>query len=131
VSAIQYVRLYADADGESHMQKDLKIELTSANFIPPALPIEVSPIEPASTYGFLCVPPGYDGDWHPSPKCRWIFFLAGEMEFEVSDGQVHCTEPGSAMLLEDTTGKGHRSRVMSNTAAILATVQLYTWGHIQ
>jgi hypothetical protein len=87
------------------MQKDLKIELKSMVFVPPAPPIEVSPIESASTYdGFLCVPRAYDGDWHPSPKRQWIFFLAGEMEFEVADGQVHRAGPGSAMLLEDTTG---------------------------
>lgn len=75
MSSIQYVRLYADSAGESHMQKDLKIELTSMDFVPPAPPIEVSPIESASTYGFLCVPRAYDGDWHPSPKRHWIFSL--------------------------------------------------------
>lgn len=53
MSSIQYVRLYADSAGESHMQKDLKIELTSMDFVPPTPPIEVSPIESASTYGFL------------------------------------------------------------------------------
>jgi quercetin dioxygenase-like cupin family protein len=124
VSSIQYVRLYADSAGESHMQTDLKIELTSMDFVPPAPPIEVSTIESATTYGFLCVPRGYNGDWHPSPKRQWIFFLAGEMEFEVANGQVHRSGPGSAMLLEDTSGRGHRSRVVSDTAAVLAAVQL-------
>lgn len=124
MSSIEYVRLYAEPDGQSHMQKGLKIELTSADFVPPAPPIDVSAIEPATTYGFLRVPSGYDGDWHPSPKRQWIFFLSGEMEFEVVDGQVHRAGPGSAMLLEDTTGKGHRSRVVSGTAAVLAAVQL-------
>lgn len=124
MSSIEYVRLYADSAGKSHMRKGLKIELKSTDFVPPAPPIEVSPIESASTCAFLCVPCGYDGDWHPSPKRRWIFFLAGEREFEVVDGQVHRAGQGSAMLLEDTTGKGHRSRVASNTAAVLAAVQL-------
>jgi hypothetical protein len=32
--------------------------------------------------------------------------------------------PGSYMLTEDTTGHGHRSRVVSQTPALLAAVQL-------
>ena len=124
VSSIQYVRLYADSTGESRMEKGLKIDLTSMDFVPPAPPIDVSSIEPASSYGFLRVPSGYDGDWHPSPKRQWIFFLSGAMEFEVADGQVYRAGPGSVILLEDTSGKGHRSRVVSDTAAVLAAVQL-------
>jgi hypothetical protein len=33
-------------------------------------------------------------------------------------------EPGSAVLLEDTTGKGHRSRVIGDRDALLIAVQL-------
>ena len=106
------------------MQKDLKIELKSMDFVAPAPPIDVSPMESTSAYGFLCVPRGFDGDWHPSPKRQWVFFHAGEMEFEVADGQVHWAGPGSVMLLEETTGKGHRSRVVSDTAAVCAAVQV-------
>ena len=124
VSSIHSVRLYADSGGESHMERGPKIELTSMDFVPPAAPIDVSPIEPASSYGCLRLPSGWDGDWHPSPKRQWIFFLAGEMEFEVADGQVHRAGPGSVRLLEDTTGKGHRSRVVSDTGAVCAAVQL-------
>ena len=37
----QYVRLYADADGESHFL-DEEMELRSVNFAPPAPPLNVS-----------------------------------------------------------------------------------------
>ena len=124
MSSVEYVRLYADSGGESHMQKNLQIELTSADFVPPAPPIDVSSFKPASSYGFLRLPSGYDGDRHPSPKRQWIFFLAGEMEFEVSDGLLHRAGPGTAMLLEDTAGRGHRSRVVSDVATLLVAVQL-------
>ncbi len=54
----------------------------------------------------------------------WIFFLSGEMEFEASDGEVRPGVPGQAILLEDTTGKGHSSRVTGNADAVLALVQV-------
>jgi hypothetical protein len=46
------------------------------------------------------------------------------MEFQSSDGTVLQVNAGSAMLLEDTTGKGHRSRVIGDRDALLVAVQL-------
>jgi len=54
----------------------------------------------------------------------WIFCLEGHMEFQASDGNVLQVNPGSAMLLEDTSGKGHRSRVVGDRDALLVAVQL-------
>jgi quercetin dioxygenase-like cupin family protein len=54
----------------------------------------------------------------------WIFVLKGQMEFEATDGERHETVPGSALLLEDTTGKGHLSRVVGNESVVLSVVYL-------
>jgi len=105
------------------MEKNLKVELSSTNFVPPAPPIEISAIEPAASYGFLNVPAGYDGGWHPTPLRQWIFMLSGEMEFKVSSGATHRALPGSAILLEDTSGKGHQSRVLGKNDALFVGVQ--------
>ncbi len=122
--SIKYDRLYSAPDGKSRVQKDLEIELTTLDFVPPALPIDVSALEPASTYAFLILPAGFVGDWHPSPKRQWVFYLQGEMEYEAGDGSKWRVGPGSYMLTEDTTGQGHRSRVVSQTAALLVAIQL-------
>ena len=53
-----------------------------------------------------------------------MLYLAGEIEVEASDGEVRRFGPGSVTLVEDTTGKGHRSRVVGDTTALLAVVQL-------
>jgi hypothetical protein len=119
-----YVRLFADAEGNSHLERELALRLDSTNFVPPAPAIHVSQLQPAAAYAFLSVPAGYYGDWHPSPKRQWVFFLSGQMEFEVSDGARYLGVPGSRVLLEDTTGRGHRSRVMGAAAAVMAAVQL-------
>jgi hypothetical protein len=86
--------------------------------------IHVSALQPATAYAFLSVPADYFGDWHPSPKRQWIFFLSGQMEFEVSNGSCYLGVPGSTVLLEDTSGRGHRSRVIGNHPAVMAIVQL-------
>ena len=82
--------------------------MTLQNFAPPAQPFSVSALSPASQYGFLHLPAG------------WI----GEMHFEASNGEARNIAPGSALLLEDTIGKGHFSRVLGSRAATLAVVRL-------
>ena len=53
-----------------------------------------------------------------------MLYLAGEVEAEVSDGETRRIGPGSITLLEDTWGKGHRSRVVGDDEVLLAVVQL-------
>jgi len=122
-TTLSYVRLYPDSVGDSHFEP-VAIETFPHDFAPPAPSFNVSELAPASRYGFLCVPMGWIGDLHPSPLRMWIFLLSGEMEFEASDGQRHHLTPGGAVLLEDTIGKGHRSKVVGSAAAVLAVVHL-------
>jgi hypothetical protein len=118
-----HTRFYTDESGETHME-DVEGELTPQDFAPPAPPLFLSPFVPASRYGYLRFPAGWEGDWHPTPRRQMIIFLSGEVEGETSDGQRRRFGPGSAVLLEDTTGKGHRSRVVSDGDALAAVVQL-------
>ena len=120
---MQYIRVYADAAGESHFV-DVEVPLASVDFAPPAPPVNLSPFHSATRYGFLVGPPGWYGDWHPTPQRQIIFYLAGEVEAEVSDGEVRRFGPGSITLVEDTTGKGHRSRNVGVGEVLLAVVQL-------
>jgi len=121
MSVVRFVRLHADENGGSHMDA-LEIPIGSSGFAPPAPPMGVSSMEPAEGWRFLQLPAGWVGDWHPSPVRMWIFCLQGEMEFQTSDGGVFRAEAGSTMFLEDTTGAGHRSRVIGNRDALLVAV---------
>ena len=120
---MQYVRVYADAAGESHFE-DVAVPLASVDFAPPAPPVRLSPFSPAARYGFLVGPPEWYGDWHPAPQRQILFYLAGEIEAETSDGEVRRFGPGSVTLVEDTTGRGHRSRNVGTGDVVLAVVQL-------
>ena len=118
---VTFVRLHVDGAGESHMERQ-ELALAATDFAPPAPPMEVSSVQAAAGWRFLDLPPGWVGDWHPTPRRLWIFCLAGEMEFQAGDGAVHRVEPGSIMLLEDTKGKGHRSRVVGDRDTWLVAV---------
>ena len=123
MSVVRFVRLHADGAGESHMASE-ELGIKSSAFAPPAPPLGVSTMEPAAGWRFLHLPSGWVGEWHPSPNRMWIFCLGGDMEFQTSDGTVQRVEPGSSMLLEDTSGKGHRSRVIGERDVLLVAVQL-------
>lgn len=122
-STLAFGRIYADEDGESHFGA-LSFEMTERNFAPPAPAFRVSRMDEAVRQGFLVVPTGWVGELHPTPMRMWIFMLDGEMEFEASDGDRRSLVPGSALLLEDTHGKGHRSHVIGGNIATLAVVQM-------
>lgn len=120
---VEYRHLSVDEKGESHFQ-NRQVELTATTYAPPAPALDVSAITPATGCGFARLTPGWVGDWHPSPTRQWIFFLTGVMEFAASSGEVYYAGPGSAILLEDTTGKGHCSRVIGTKEAVVVIVHL-------
>lgn len=120
---LSFSRLEATPDGGSRFES-LAVPVELKDFAPPAQPFSVSPLSPALNCGFLHLPAGWLGDMHPSPLRMWIFVLEGEMLFEASNGESRHLTPGSALLLEDTIGHGHVSRVLGPHPATLAVVSL-------
>ncbi|MFC1683169.1 cupin domain-containing protein [Candidatus Zixiibacteriota bacterium] len=123
MNKVKYTRVFADSAGESHIE-DLEMVLTATDFAPPAPPLNLSQFIPATTLNFLSAPPGWSGDWHPAPRRQMMLDLAGQVDGETSDGTRRRFGPGDVVLLEDTTGKGHRSRVVGDQEALIAVVQL-------
>jgi hypothetical protein len=118
-----YPRLYADEHGESHFE-DVEIDLAAAEYAPPAPPLDLSSFTPATQFGFMRAPAGWSSAWHPSATRNIFFVLSGEWEVTASDGETRRFAAGSALLAEDTSGKGHTSRVLSNTDSLAVMVQL-------
>ena len=123
INVIKYVRVYADSTGESHFE-DLTINLNEIDFAPPAPPIFTSDLNPSSNYGFASVLSGWESEWHPAPKRQFMIYLSGTIEAEVSDGEIRQFGPGSITLVEDTIGKGHKSRVDGSDLVIGVVIQL-------
>lgn len=122
---LKYTRVYADEEGESHFE-DVEVGMSEVVFAPPAPPLRLSEFMESSRFSFLSAQPGWFGDWHPAPSRQFMLHLQGEVEAEVSDGEIRRFGPGSATLVEDTSGKGHRSRVVGEQEVLLAVVQLDT-----
>lgn len=120
---MKYTRIYSDATGESHFE-DLMVHVAPVEFAPPAPPLNMS--EPiASENTLLCSIPGdWEGSWHPSPKRQFYLQLSGRLEVQTSDGESRTFTTGSLVLLEDTSGKGHYSRVLGYSSVHAVFIQL-------
>ena len=96
--------MYADENGDSHFE-DVQKPLHSAGDIG-----FLSDAEAADKVIFRKVIPSYDYDFHTAPARQYIVLLNGEIEIETSLGEKRQIKAGNILLVEDTTGKGHRTR---------------------
>lgn len=101
---ISVVRIYSDTKGESHFE-DIEVPLREAGIIG-----NLSPEIQVRTLIFREVPATYDWDFHCAPERQYIVLLDGEIEIETSLGNKRTFRAGDILLVEDTTGKGHRTR---------------------
>ncbi len=101
---MKYFRIYAGPDGESHFE-DVEVPMRSG----PAQS-DLSELIPATGVIFRRSSASQYVDWHPAPRRQFVITLSGEAEIEASDGEVRHIGPGTVMLAEDTTGKGHITR---------------------
>jgi hypothetical protein len=70
----------------------------------------LSETQPVRGIIFREVEPTYDYDFHNAPQKQYIILLDGGIEIETSLGELRRFEPGDILLVEDTTGRGHRTR---------------------
>ena len=101
---MKVTRIYSDANGDSHFE-GIDIALDDAGAIG-----RLSRPQPVASVIFRENEPGYDYDWHTAPRRQYIVLLDGEIEIEVSSGEKRRFGGGDVLLVEDVTGKGHRTR---------------------
>ncbi|MBE0697625.1 MAG: hypothetical protein IH586_11950 [Anaerolineaceae bacterium] len=121
--SIQYTSIYAGADGVSHF-RDAEIDVTETILGPRIPPLGATAHLPAESSYLLTFPPGIFIDWHPAPGRLFHFFLAGQCEVEVADGERRIFGVGDIVLAEDTTGKGHTTRNFGAIQTLMAVVAL-------
>jgi hypothetical protein len=103
---MKITRLYAADDGTSHFE-DVEIALSDAGPIG-----RLSEPRPVAAVFFRENDPDYDYDWHRAPRRQYIVLLDGEIEIEAGSGEVRRFRGGDVLLVEDTTGRGHRTRTV-------------------
>lgn len=117
-SYLPYTRLGVDKKGESYFKEE-RLEL---NAWPSGLAM-TSLEEQSENIRFFKAKQGWQMlDLHHAPKRQYLLVLQGVMEILTSTGQKKQFKQGSILLVEDTYGKGHRTRSASKDALILAWV---------
>jgi hypothetical protein len=120
---MSYTKLYSSEDGQSHFEQ-FELALTLSEYAPPAPPLELSAMMGAGECGFMKAPAGWQSDWHTSTARTLFVVLSGEWEVTASDGECRRFSTGDVLLVEDTTGKGHASRVVSQAESVAVLIRL-------
>jgi quercetin dioxygenase-like cupin family protein len=111
---IMVTRIYTGPDGQSHSE-EIELKITNGN---------ASELIKATGVQFRRTPPGSFSDWHVGPRRQFVITLSGRGEVEVAGGKKIVVEPGRIELIEDTTGKGHTTRVTSKEDRITLSIPL-------
>jgi hypothetical protein len=108
-------RLYTGQDGQTHAEEaEAKFTAGDTNDAFKMLGISGAELHRA--------PAGRVSDWHTAPRRQYVITLSGRGELELSGGKKILVEPGHIELVEDTTGKGHITRVVGTEDRV--TLQL-------
>ncbi len=110
---ITVTRIYTGSDGQSHAE-ELQMKLNG----------RTSELMKATGVQFSRTPAGYFNDWHVGPRRQYVITLSGRGEIEVAGGKKIAMGPGHINLIEDTTGKGHTTRVVGTEDRVTVAIPL-------
>ena len=102
---MQYVRIYTGSDGETHFE-DLEVELAEVDFAPPAPPVQLSEFTAAKQWMFFAIPPGWVGDWHPTPTRQAFFYLSARWRLRSAMAKFDASDPVTSPSLKIRRVKG-------------------------
>ena len=99
------LRIYADADGTSHVD-ELPIATKTGR-------LNTAKSVPVTAMNYAEYRKSETEDWHRTPARQFSVSVSGEIEVEVSDGKKHAIHAGDIVFLEDLQGKGHITRILT------------------
>ncbi|MGZ8762078.1 MAG: hypothetical protein ACXW2Y_01995 [Acidimicrobiia bacterium] len=116
---MHYLRIWADIDGESHLD-DVTLAEELAPAEPGVAPLVVSAAVEVDRVHFVTVRAGAQSpDWHTGPRRQLVTFLTGAVTIETSDGDRRELPAGSTVLVEDLVGRGHVTTHAPGDQAVL------------
>jgi hypothetical protein len=119
IPPLTYVHVYADAAGASHF-RDEHFEFTGSR----GKENSVHVLNAKGGGTLLRLQAGAFEDWHNAPQAWYLIVLQGASEVTTSDGKVRHFGPGSVVLLDDTTGKGHQTRAIGKVDHIAVVIPI-------
>ncbi len=115
-SPIKVTRLYTGADGKT------KVEEFEIPLKPGKPNEEISDVVGVAQLQFRRASPAFNEDWHNASRRQYVINLAGQSEIEIDEGRKIRMGPGSILFAEDTTGKGHITRVSGTAHRLSLTI---------
>jgi len=110
------VHLYSDAGGVSHFRDEVLSIGGSASGPAQLL------LSQGAGARLLALKRGAKEDWHRPPGRIYLIALKGMSEVTAGDGEVRRFGPGSLLLMDDVTGKGHITRAVGSEDHVALTV---------
>ncbi len=114
---MKVVRSYTGADGESHVEV---MEQASLSFT--ERDGTRTPLVEAAGAEFAFRKQGFI-DFHPAPRRQYMVYLTARVEIGLGDGSAVVMEPGDVLQAEDTTGRGHTSRVLQEGICMVVRLE--------
>jgi len=109
-------RLYTGPDGQTHAE-EIEAKFTPGN---PDV-FKLMGISGAELHRSKA---GNVSDWHTAPRRQYVITLSGRGELELTGGKKIPVETGHIELAEDTTGKGHITRVVGTEDRVTLAIPL-------
>jgi quercetin dioxygenase-like cupin family protein len=96
---IRAYRLYTGSDGKSHVVRGS---------------VGAGKLVEAESILFKETPAHSSLDWHDAPANQYVITLAGVLEFTTVGGETFTIHPGEVLVAQDTTGSGHKWRLVND-----------------
>jgi len=105
-------RLYTGPDNQTHAEEvEMKFTSGGPNEVFKMLPVNAAELHRGAA--------GRVSDWHRGPRRQYVITLSGTGELEVAGGKKIPVGPGHIELIEDTTGKGHITKVTGTEERVI------------
>src|SRR5215813_10501642 len=106
---MQYTRIYADAEGESHFE-DVDVPLSDFGSVG-----HLSTTIPVSSIQFRENDADYNWDFHNAPKRQFIILLDGIIEITTSLIDIGTFKKKKKIKVENTKEKCNKTKNITNT----------------
>lgn len=111
---LAYVRLYADASGITHFADEQLVLTPAGAGVTAEERLFVNRLGDLKGVVFARLKAGTNEDWHLAPRRQFMLCVRGIVEITAADGEKRRMKPGQFMLLEDLSGRGHRTHALGN-----------------
>jgi hypothetical protein len=106
-------------DGKTRFE-EIQVKFHHLEGVVPGGAFDAAPLG-TNDVAILRFAPGYDADFHHSPTPTWMMIMTGRIHLGVSDDVWVELVPGDIVYMTDSTGEGHRTRVLGDEEVLMAT----------